>query len=99
MGWGLSITNSANVHVLGAMLYGWYFDNYRQDCIQAHSCQRNLMRARGNDGSVAVLNLVGIGAASLVDSGGVGAVATVSATENLVGTGNPWMCAIAGWTG
>ena len=36
--WALAIYQSSNVHIVGAGLYSWFFDNYNQDCIEKRTC-------------------------------------------------------------
>jgi glucan 1,3-beta-glucosidase len=47
--WGLRITDSTDVIVMGAGLYS-FFDNYDQTCLQTQSCQNNMVDLEGSSG-------------------------------------------------
>ncbi|KAL8845804.1 MAG: hypothetical protein Q9221_009057 [Calogaya cf. arnoldii] len=40
--WGLRIVASSDIHIFGAGLYS-FFENYKQDCLAAESCQENMV--------------------------------------------------------
>ncbi|KAI0393912.1 glycoside hydrolase family 55 protein [Xylariaceae sp. FL0594] len=40
--WGMRVTNSSDVYVLGAGMYS-FFDNYGQECLAGESCQDNMI--------------------------------------------------------
>ncbi|KAI1815988.1 glycoside hydrolase family 55 protein [Poronia punctata] len=40
--WGMRVTNSSDVFVLGAGMYS-FFDNYAQECVNGQNCQDNII--------------------------------------------------------
>jgi len=40
--WGMRVTNSSDVYVLGAGMYS-FFDNYGQECVNGENCQDNII--------------------------------------------------------
>ncbi|KAI8626825.1 glycoside hydrolase family 55 protein [Xylariaceae sp. FL1651] len=46
--WGMRITNSSDVYILGAGMYS-FFDNYAQECLDSESCQDNMISIENSD--------------------------------------------------
>jgi hypothetical protein len=96
VGWGLSVTSSSNIHITGAGLYSWYYDSYKQDCVEARNCQDSVARVLSCEPSVSIFNLVTTGTTYMLSTDSP--ATSVRADANVVLTDSPWLCEIAGWT-
>jgi len=59
--WALAIYQSSNVHIVGAGLYSWFFDNYNQDCIEKRTCQKRILWIDDATSGLYMYNLFTVG--------------------------------------
>ncbi|KAK1835559.1 glycoside hydrolase family 55 protein [Podospora conica] len=64
--WALSIIESRNVHIVGAGLYSWFFNNYDQGCIEKMSCQTRLVNIDLPSTSLYIYNLFTVGTQEMI---------------------------------
>jgi hypothetical protein len=43
MSWGLTVSSSTNIQILGAGLYSWYSGDYSEACVDKQNCQLTLV--------------------------------------------------------
>ncbi|KAJ0340197.1 hypothetical protein COL922a_003629 [Colletotrichum nupharicola] len=82
--WGLLVSTSQDVYIASAGIYSW-FDDYSQDCIDVHTCQKVLVNFSENCHRVRLQQLITIGAQYSLVSDGKG----ILATDNLAISGHP----------
>ncbi|KAE9573163.1 Glucan 1,3-beta-glucosidase [Colletotrichum fructicola] len=82
--WGLLVSTSQDVYIASAGIYSW-FDDYSQDCIDVHTCQKVLVNLSKNYHRVRLQQLITIGAQYSLVSDGKG----ILATDNLAISGHP----------
>ncbi|KAI8307653.1 Glucan 1,3-beta-glucosidase [Colletotrichum sp. SAR11_59] len=82
--WGLLVSTSQDVYIASAGIYSW-FDDYSQDCIDVHTCQKVLVNFSKNYHRVRLQQLITIGAQYSLVSDGKG----ILATDNLAISGHP----------
>ncbi|KAJ0379859.1 hypothetical protein COL26b_002012 [Colletotrichum chrysophilum] len=73
--WGLLVSTSQDVYIASAGIYSW-FDDYSQDCIDVHTCQKVLVNFSENYHRVRLQQLITIGAQYSLVSDGKGILAT-----------------------
>ena len=66
LAWALSIVNSRNVHIVGAGLYSWFFDNYDQGCIEKMSCQARIVNIDLSSTDIYIYNLFTVGTQEMI---------------------------------
>jgi len=93
--WGLSISLSTDIQIVGAGLYSWYFNNYDQGCIEKRTCQDRVARVDPPSSNIAIYNLFTVGAAFMIESQ---QGATLSAKDNaMLISSSPWTSVLALW--
>ncbi|KAI0506327.1 hypothetical protein F5B22DRAFT_650887 [Xylaria bambusicola] len=96
--WGLMITGSTNVQILGAGLYNWYQD-YTQPCVDTQDCQQRVVSIE-HSGGVWIYNLYTIGTVEMVtyeDSTPIKAKTNTNTNEHpFTSVINAWLVVSAG---
>jgi len=54
------------VHIVGAGLYSWFFNNYDQGCIEKMSCQTRLVNIDMSSTSLYIYNLFTVGTQEMI---------------------------------
>lgn len=92
--WALILERSRGVHIVGAGLYSWFYDNYGQSCLEPMTCQKSLVSI-DEASTASIYNLFTIGAAEMVNHRGS---KPILAKDNLMLAGNkPWTSVVASW--
>jgi hypothetical protein len=68
--WALAIHQSKNVHIIGAGLYSWFFNNYNQDCIEKRTCQTRILWVDSASSGLYIYNLFTVGAGEMLSMPG-----------------------------
>ncbi|KAF2673840.1 pectin lyase-like protein [Microthyrium microscopicum] len=63
--WAVRISNSSDISFAGAGLYS-FFNGYSETCIDSRTCQRSLVSLENNGAGIQFLNLITIGAKSMI---------------------------------
>jgi hypothetical protein len=83
--WAVRIESSSNITFAGAGLYSW-FTNFDKSCVDSRTCQKSLIQTKNNGANIDFLNLVTIGAGSMISTSN----GNISAVENAASSKHPW---------
>lgn len=93
--WALYVKGATkSIYVLGAGLYSWFYDEYYQDCIEAHNCQSRILYV-GVTSTISIFNLTTIGSDEMISP--QEDVAYFSKDNLVLQDRSPWMSVIAAW--
>ena len=92
--WALSVRNSHNIHIVGAGLYSWFFNDYDQKCIEKMTCQKRLVWIDEPSSDLFFYNVITIGTGEMISMPNRAILAKDN--QMLVGK-SPWPSIIAAW--